>query len=83
MREIRQINTHGQLTIPTKIRQKLKLEPGDSFKFIVCKNGIFVKPVEKPITMQEITERTEKAIKNRNTVVVSSQEELEELINEL
>lgn len=83
MREIKQINIHGQLSIPIKIRKKLGLEPGDSCEFIVCKNGVFVKQVEKPITMQEIVERTEKDIKNGNTVVVSSEEELEELINGL
>ena len=38
------ITPKGQVTIPTEIREKLKLKPGDKVTYVATASGILLKP---------------------------------------
>jgi AbrB family looped-hinge helix DNA binding protein len=46
MSEYVRIQEKGQVTIPTRIRRKLKLNKGDLVMFIETKDGVLIKPAE-------------------------------------
>ncbi len=50
MSEFMRIQEKGQVTIPTKIRKKLKLRKGDIVKVVETKEGVLIKPAEMVFT---------------------------------
>ena len=40
------ITPKGQVTIPTEIREKLKLKPGDKITYIDTDSGVLLKPAK-------------------------------------
>jgi AbrB family looped-hinge helix DNA binding protein len=43
------ITPKGQVTIPTEVREKLKLKPGDKIAYVDTNAGILIKPAKKDI----------------------------------
>ncbi|MDE3058815.1 MAG: AbrB/MazE/SpoVT family DNA-binding domain-containing protein [Bacteroidota bacterium] len=41
------VTTNGRITVPAKLRRKLKLKPGTKLAFIEQEDGIVVKPLNK------------------------------------
>ena len=44
------ITPKGQVTIPTEIREKLKLKPGDKVTYVDTASGILLKPAKKDMS---------------------------------
>ncbi len=40
------VQEKGQVTIPTRLRQKLNLKKGDTVMFVETKDGVLIKPAE-------------------------------------
>ena len=46
------LTSKGQVTLPKRIREKLRLEPGDRLEFILDdEDGLRVAPVTAPVTL--------------------------------
>jgi len=50
MTEYVRIQEKGQVTIPTRIRKKLKLNKGDLVMFVETSSGVLIKPAEVVIS---------------------------------
>ncbi len=55
------VQEKGQVTIPTKIRKKLKLKKGDLVSFVETERGVVIKPAEVIVT--EALEEIGRALK--------------------
>ena len=63
--EIAKVTSKGQVTIPSTIREILKLEPGSTVMFKITKNGIYLSPcevIEKPTYTQKEWKAIEKLV---------------------
>jgi AbrB family looped-hinge helix DNA binding protein len=70
------ITTKGQCVVPKKIRDYMRLHPGDKIDFVICEDGeVYVRPVildlrelngqlkkpgRKPVTLKEMDKAVQK-----------------------
>ncbi|PIZ25330.1 MAG: hypothetical protein COY47_06545 [Chloroflexi bacterium CG_4_10_14_0_8_um_filter_57_5] len=55
------VQEKGQVTIPTRFRNKLKLKKGDTVMFVETKQGLLIKPAE--VIVSEALDEIGKALK--------------------
>ena len=72
--DIVKVSPKGQIVIPKEIRRKLGISRGEKLLVISRDNEILLKKIEK-LSIEEIGERVEKAIKEKNI-------DIDKLINE-
>jgi AbrB family looped-hinge helix DNA binding protein len=62
---ITKLSSKGQITIPKKIREKLKLEPGDKVLIEMMERLAVIKPLKKPSeSMRGIGKETKRRLGN-------------------
>lgn len=52
--EIAKVSSKGQLVIPQRIREKLKVREGSMFAVASCDNTLVLKKIENPLTKEDI-----------------------------
>ena len=63
--ETAKVTSKGQVTIPSTIREILKIEPGTTVMFKVTEKGVFLTPckiIEKPAYSQKEWKKIEKMV---------------------
>jgi len=73
--ETAKVTSKGQVTIPSIIREILKLEPGSSVMFKVTGRGVILSPceiVEKPVYSSKEWEKLEKLVSEKGKVYKTS-----------
>jgi len=69
--ETAKVTSKGQVTIPSTIREILKLEPGSTVMFKVTDRGIILSPcdiIEKPVYTAREWEKIEKLVAEKGKI---------------
>lgn len=73
--ETAKVTSKGQVTIPSAIREILKLEPGSTVMFKVTDRGVILSPceiIEKPVYTAKEWEKIEKLVAEKGKVYKTS-----------
>lgn len=72
--EVVSVSTKGQIVLPKKVRQKFGIEPGKKLLVATDERGILLRKLED-LSLQEISERTTKVVRNESIDVPTLVEE--------